>query len=270
MPYKTSPAPHLRAEDTVPGMLWTVVLALLPVAGVRLFLFGFAALRIFSVTTASALVAELFFRKIFGRTSRLYDGSAVITGFLLALILPPALPSWMAALAAFAAIGMGKEIFGGLGQNPFNPALVGAAFLLASFPSVRGSLEAPGMGAWEPVAIGAVFLGGALLLIRRIISWEPPFWYAAGFLLTAGLWGPARMGAPAWSLLFLAAFFLVTDPPTLPLTRLGRRWFAAGAGALGAVLTPWAGPLPAVVHGLLLMNGLGPALDRKFRPRFRG
>jgi len=78
------------------------------------------------------------------------------------------------------------------------------------------------------------------------------------------------VGAQAWSLIFLAAFFIVTDPATIPLTRPGRRWFAAGAGALGAALSLWAGPLPGVVHSILLMNGLAPVLDRKFRPRFTG
>ncbi|MFN8575067.1 MAG: RnfABCDGE type electron transport complex subunit D [Gemmatimonadaceae bacterium] len=123
-------SPHLKARDTTPRIMWTVVGSLVPIIVAAGWFFGIGALLIVAAATAGALVTE----RVFGRSGSLLDGSAMITGLLLGLTLPPGLPLWMATLGGAMGIGFGKIIFGGLGQNIFNPALFGRAFLQASFP----------------------------------------------------------------------------------------------------------------------------------------
>jgi Na+-translocating ferredoxin:NAD+ oxidoreductase subunit D len=123
-------APHLHAPDSTPRIMWTVVLSLLPPVGAG------------SGSSASARCSSSqpprrrprTSSALFGRRGTLRDGSAAITGLLLGLTLPPGFPLWMALLGGAFGIGFGKAIFGGLGQNVFNPALVGRAFLQAAFP----------------------------------------------------------------------------------------------------------------------------------------
>jgi len=122
--------PHLGAGDTTPRIMWTVTGTLAPVVGASVWFFGPSALLVISAAVVGAVATEALF---VGRR-RIRDGSALITGVLLGLTLPAGLPLWMAFLGGAVAIGLGKLIFGGLGQNIFNPALVGRAFLQAAFP----------------------------------------------------------------------------------------------------------------------------------------
>lgn len=120
-----------------------VVLALLPVCVFAVYQWGLSAVALLVVVTGSCLATESLFNRLAGRTGTLNDWSAVITGLLLALTLPPGFPLWMAAVAGFAAIALGKSLFGGLGLNVFNPALVGRAFVQAAFPSAITSFMTP-------------------------------------------------------------------------------------------------------------------------------
>ncbi|NIM49613.1 MAG: RnfABCDGE type electron transport complex subunit D [Gemmatimonadales bacterium] len=123
-------SPHLSEPDSTPKIMWHVVLSLLPVVGASIYFFGPSAVLVITAATAGALVTEW----IFGTRGSLLDGSAMITGILLGLVLPAGIPLWMAFVGGVFGIGFGKLIFGGLGQNIFNPALLGRAFLQAAFP----------------------------------------------------------------------------------------------------------------------------------------
>ena len=127
-------SPHLKKVLTVPQIMRNVVYALLPVCAWAVWQFGSSAFALIIVTTLSCMATEQLFTAISGKQSTLSDYSVVITGILLALTLPPGFPLWMAAVAGFVAVALGKMLFGGLGQNPFNPALVGRAFVQAAFP----------------------------------------------------------------------------------------------------------------------------------------
>lgn len=130
-----SGAPHIHSPESVKKIMWNVVIALIPTLLVSVFFFGFAALSLVGVSVAACLFFEWAITKyLLKKPSTVGDGSAMITGLLLAFNLPPELPFWMVILGAFVAIGIAKMAFGGLGNNPFNPALVGRAFLLISFP----------------------------------------------------------------------------------------------------------------------------------------
>ncbi len=127
-------SPYIRKAPTVSQIMRNVVYALLPLAAYSIYQFGISALVLMLATILSCLATEALFNKLADKKSTLTDFSAVITGLLLAMTLPPGFPLWMAAVAGFTAIAMGKTLFGGLGFNPFNPALVGRAFIQAAFP----------------------------------------------------------------------------------------------------------------------------------------
>lgn len=136
----TSPYTHTRT--TTPGIMREVLLLLLPVLGFAVWTFGLGALLVVLTATLSCVATEWFFLR--GRKpTTLLDGSAVLTGVLLGLTLPPGFPLWMTCLGGFAAMGLGKLIWGGLGQNLFNPALVGRAFLQAAFPTAITTWHLP-------------------------------------------------------------------------------------------------------------------------------
>lgn len=137
-------SPHLKAPDSTPRIMWSVVGSLAPVVLAAVYYFGPSAILVISAATAGALLTE----RMFGASGTLWDGSAIITGLLLGLTLPPGFPMWMAFLGGVLAIGLGKLIFGGLGQNVFNPALFGRAFLQAAFPGAITTWPAVG-GPWS-------------------------------------------------------------------------------------------------------------------------
>jgi electron transport complex protein RnfD len=130
-----SPSPHNYGKDTIKSLMYGVLIALIPTTVVSLYFFGIGALIVILTSVVSALVFEYLITKfIFKKQPSLTDGSAIITGLLLAFNVPSNLPVWIIIIGAFVAIGIAKMSFGGLGNNPFNPALVGRVFLLISFP----------------------------------------------------------------------------------------------------------------------------------------
>ena len=124
-------APHLKAPDSTARIMWTVAATLAPIVAASSWFFGVSALLVVAAATAGAVATE----RAFGKGGTLADGSAAITGLLLGLTLPAGMPMWMAFVGGAFGIGFGKLVFGGLGQNVFNPALIGRAFLQAAFPA---------------------------------------------------------------------------------------------------------------------------------------
>ena len=124
-------SPHVGSPESTPRIMWSVNVSLVPILIVAFYFFGPSALLVVGASVAGCLLTE----RIFGKPGATRDGSAMITGLLLGLTLPPGLPMWMAFVGGVFAIGFGKLIFGGLGQNPFNPAILGRAFLQAAFPA---------------------------------------------------------------------------------------------------------------------------------------
>ncbi|MDD4911781.1 MAG: RnfABCDGE type electron transport complex subunit D [Sideroxydans sp.] len=124
-------APHQHSGHSVPTIMRNVVYSMLPICGFSVWQYGLSALALLLTVTATCLATERLLNR---NANTLGDWSAAITGILLGLTLPPAFPLWMAIVAGFVAIAIGKAMFGGLGHNPFNPALVGRAFVQAAFP----------------------------------------------------------------------------------------------------------------------------------------
>jgi len=129
-----SSSPHLVSKESVSRIMRSVLVALMPATVMGVYLFGFRALLIILICSGSAVAVEAVCQKVLGRAITVTDWSALVTGLLLALNLPPGSPWWMALLGSGLAIVVGKHIYGGLGSNPFNPALVARVVLLISFP----------------------------------------------------------------------------------------------------------------------------------------
>lgn len=127
-------SPYIRRAPTVAEIMRNVVYALIPLAAYAVYQFGISALALIIVTVLSCIGTEHFFCRLSDKKTTITDASAIITGLLLAMTLPPGFPLWMGAIAGFVAIAMGKTLFGGIGFNVFNPALVGRAFIQAAFP----------------------------------------------------------------------------------------------------------------------------------------
>lgn len=133
-PFVLSPGPHVHAAETTPRIMWTVNATLAPAALWGVFVFGWRAALVIAASIAGAAGAEWVSARALKSRASVRDGSAVCTGLLLALTLPPLVPGWMAFLGGAFGIAFGKMIFGGLGYNLFNPALIGRAFMMATFP----------------------------------------------------------------------------------------------------------------------------------------
>lgn len=300
---RLSPAPHIRSGfSTRKIMLITLATLLLP-AGAGVFNYGFRALAILGVSLASGLVADNLCARLRGKPWRL-ETSSLVSSLLLALVLPPTLPLWMAGLGVFFAVAIVKEAFGGLGQNIFNPALGARAFLLASFALPMSQWIKPsGFSAdavtsatplasgltsdlpagellWSlftgsaPGVIGSgalfVLIGGLVLLLVGVIDFKAPLAYMAAVAVTSLVFGENPLFHLLAGGVVFAAFYFVTDPVTTPLHWPGRVVFAVSAGVLTILIRQLGNAPDGVAYAVLIMNALTPLIDRYIKPRPMG
>lgn len=298
--YEVSISPHIHDEDSVNKIMWTVVIALIPAFIASLVFFGQDALRLVSISVLVCVLSEYLIRKMRRRDTTIHDGSAVITGILLAFCVPPTVPSWMIALGAFLAIALGKEIFGGLGMNIFNPALVARAILLAAFPVAMTQWTHPdgvthatalGMlaeGAQEDLpmyyelfigrvggSIGetsalAIIAGGLFLALRKIIRLSMPLLYIGSVFFLSAVLGRDPVFEILSGGLMLGAFFMITDMVTTPVTFKGGVIFACGCALITISIRAWGGYPEGVCYSILIMNAFTPLIDRVCAPRRLG
>ena len=168
-----SPSPHIHGKENTRNLMRDVIIALLPAVAVSIYYFGFSAIKLVLVGVSSCMLVEFLIQKFLlkGKCT-ICDYSAALTGLLLALNLPPNSPWWLMVIGAIVAIGVAKMTFGGLGQNLFNPALVGRVFLLVSFPVLMTDWTAPAsfFGASLDAASGAT----PLALVKEAVAAGTP------------------------------------------------------------------------------------------------
>ena len=259
-----SSSPHSFTPVSTSRMMLSVIIALIPAAGYGVYLYGLSALALILVSVASAVAAEYVFRKAIKAHTTIGDFSAVITGLLLALILPPATPLWMAALGAVFAIVVAKEFFGGLGANPFNPALIGRAFLLMSFPAAITTWSMPNGLA---LAADAMSTATPLALVKQGV----PLADVAAYFGASDLGGLLRqlfmgyrsgsLGESSILLIALGGLFLVGIGVV--------QWIVPAAVLGSAFLFSWIlgmNPLFTVLTGGLVFGAFFMATDYATRP----
>ena len=295
-------SPHIRGNFSTRRIMLDVVLALLPALIIGTVVLGLRSLLVALVCVVSAVGAEWLYSVLTKTRNTIIDGSAMVTGLLLALTLPHTVPYWMAVVGSVFAIVIVKALCGGLGQNVFNPALAARAFLMLIYPVGLTRYEGiDGVTAATPLhhmvmpslpeesvldmflgncpgSIGeisalALLLGGSYLLWRKVISVRIPAAYLGTVAVLTLIFYKAD--APILWMLYslfsggvmLGAIFMATDYATSPATPMGQIVFGVGCGLL-TVLFRYFGLFPeGVTYAILLMNALVWVIDRYTAPR---
>lgn len=285
-----SSSPHIRSGMTTQKIMLNVIIALCPAIIASGIIFGLRAIFLILICVSTSLVWETLFNLITKRSNTISDLSAAVTGILLAFNLPPTLPFWMAAIGTFVAIVIVKCLFGGLGQNFANPAIVGRIVLMLSFTGAMTNWTLPislqttdtvtsatplvsGNASYLDLFLGktggclgetcalALIIGGIYLIIRRIISPITPLF----FLLTLEIFSILAGVDPLYQILsggvLLGAIFMATDYVTTPITMWGKVIFGIGCGIITCVIRFYASMAEGVSFSILIMNILTPYID---------
>lgn len=299
-------APHFHSGMTVPKVMTDVLIALAPAAVMSIRFFSYRAALVMAVSTTAAVLAEYVWQRYVLKTaSSVSDMSAAVTGLLLALTLPPSIPLWQAASGAVFAIIFAKQVFGGLGHNPFNPALAARAFLQIAWPAEMTTWTLPSSNAFSSVnaitsatplaaarynvaeaipilrdlffgnvagslgetSAAAIMLGAAYLIFRRQIKMIIPLAYIAVVAALSAAYGRDVPYQIFSGGLMLGAFFMATDPVTAPTTKKGMMIFGVGSGILTAVIRFSGGFPEGVCFSILIMNMTVPLIDRYTIPK---
>jgi electron transport complex protein RnfD len=262
-----SSSPHLHDGRTVTSIMKLVVWALLPASLFSVYAFGFGALRVIITSVASAMLFEGLSQKIMGRQIRLADFSAVLTGLLLALNLPSTSPWWLVVTGNFFAIVIAKQLYGGLGYNPFNPALIGRVVLLVSFPVHMTArwVQATPFGS-NPFGVDAVTTATPLTMARESLATlghiDVPFGTQEVMNLLIGNRGGC-LGETSVLLLLAGGLFLIFKKVIswhIPVSFIGTVWGMTGIFYL-IDPTRYANPSFHVISGGLMIGALFMATD---------
>lgn len=301
-----SSSPHIRSDESVKRIMLDVIIALIPAMIGSVYFFGLNALKLILISIASSVFFEAAIQKLFKREVTISDYSAVITGILLAFNIPASAPWWIPVFGAGFAIIVVKQFFGGLGHNFMNPALAARAVLLASWPTIMTSFPSPdaissatplsimeGMGYFTSGKLPSIMdmfigniggtlgetsallllIGGAYLIVRKVINWKIPVVYigtTAIMLLLLGLGTEQVIYHILSGGLILGAFFMATDYATGPITPKGQIVFALGAGILTGIIRIKGGFPEGVSYSILLMNVATPLINKFTSPRVFG
>ena len=270
-----SAPPFVKKGCSTAAIQGAVVAALAPSVIVSAYVLGFRALAVFGVSIGSAVVTEIVIRLISRRDLRRMDGGAVITGILLALLLPYTVPLWIPMVGAIFAIAIVKEAFGGSGNNIFNPALAGWIFIMMAwavhtstipglvYPHPLINYNAVRLAETSPVAI---MVPPLFLMIIKYIDWRAPFSYLVSTLIFLLLF-KQDMAFVVTGIYTLAVFLFVSDPVTTPVTKKGRLLFGTGCGLLTVLYANYANFVEGIGLSILLMNAITPLLDRFTMPK---
>ena len=297
-------SPHIRDNTTTAKIMLDVILALLPAAIAGIYFFGWNAAKVILLSVAAAVGSEALIQWLCKKKITVSDGSAAVTGLLLAMTLPSSAPWYIPVIGAVFAIGVCKQSFGGLGQNFINPALAARAMLTIAWPTAMTAYSVPhavdavssatqlaGLSApapqlfpiWDllcgnvPGSLGetckiAILLGGIYLLVRKRISWHIPVAFLGAFAVFTLLAQPVSL-LPYQILsggLLLGALFMATDYVTSPKGTLAKLIFGVGCGVITGVIRFYGGYNEGVCFAILLMNVATPLLERYCRPKRYG
>lgn len=298
-------SPHLRTTTETKHIMRDVLIALIPISIAAVILFGFRALTLILVCMITTISSEFIYQKLMKYPISVQDGSAAVTGLLLALTLPSTAPYWIAMIGCVFSIIVVKQLFGGLGKNFANPAIVGRIVLLISFPTqltaatptrfeqvLDGATYAtPFELGWIPNAvyptklemllgvrggaigetcIVALLIGFVYLLVRKILTVTIPVSYVGSVFLLSWAMGKDPVFEIMAGGLILAAIFMATDYVTSPTTEMGKLIYGIGAGIVTVVIRQYSSYPEGVSFAILLMNILTPHIEKLTRIRAFG
>ncbi len=296
--FKVSSNPHVRAKDTTARIMQYVIIALLPATVFGVFNFGLHALLLIVVTVATTVLAEYIYDRCMKKKNTVTDFSAVVTGLLLALNLPPKAPIWIGIIGGLFAIIVVKMLFGGLGQNFMNPALGARCFLLLSFTSIMTDFECDAYTGATPLAalkageqvnvldmvlgttsgtIGetsmlAILIGAVFLIIVGVIDLKVPGSYLISFVVFMLIFSGRGfdlqyiLAQLAGGGLMLGAFFMATDYVTRPITSKGQYIYGVFLGIMTGIFRLFGASAEGVSYAIILGNLLVPLIERCTSP----
>lgn len=305
--FNISSSPHIRSKVTSGNIMLMVVIALLPATAFGVYNFGLPALIMMVSTTAAAVLTEYIYEKLMHKKVTIGDFSAVVTGMLLGLNMPPTAPWWMGALGSVFAILIVKQLFGGLGQNFMNPALGARCFLLLSFTGPMTSFVYDGITGPTPLAyvkegaldqvntmdmlignipgtIGetsviAIVIGAIFLILMGVIDLRIPGTYIVTFVIFVGIFGhvahpeigffdPQYITAHlCGGGLMLGAWFMATDYVTSPITKKGQYVYGIVLGLLTGLFRIFGGSAEGVSYAIIISNLLVPLIEKVTLPK---
>ena len=303
--FKMSSSPHIRSKVTSSNIMLMVAIALLPASAFGVWNFGLPALGMLVTTTLAAVLTEYIYEKLMHKKITVGDFSAVVTGLLLGLNMPPTAPYWMGALGSVFGILVVKQLFGGLGQNFMNPALGARCFLLISFTGQMTTFIYDGVSGPTPLAmlkdgqavdsmsmpigripgtIGetsviAIIIGAIFLILMGVIDLRIPGTYIVTFAVFVGIFGQftkaqAGLFDPQYITshlcgggLMLGAWFMATDYVTSPITKKGQYVYGALLGILTGLFRLFGGSAEGVSYAIIISNLLVPLIERVTLPK---
>ncbi|MCR5418130.1 MAG: RnfABCDGE type electron transport complex subunit D [Lachnospiraceae bacterium] len=296
---RVSSNPHIRARATTTTIMLAVIIALLPTTVVGILNFGMHALLLIAVTICSTVASEFLFTKLLHKKTTITDCSAVLTGLLLALNLPPSAPWWIGVLGGVFAIVVVKMLFGGLGQNFMNPALGGRCFLMLSFTRIMTDFATDTYTGATPLAlvkagekvniynmvmgrtagtIGetsmiAIVAGACFLILIGVIDLRIPGSYIVTLVIFITLFSGRGLdfdyiaGNLAGGGLMLGAFFMATDYVTRPITKNGQYLFGILLGVLTGIFRVFGSGAEGVSYAIILSNLCVPLIEKITWPK---
>ena len=299
---KVSSNPHIRSKVSTSKIMLVVILGLLPTSIFGVWNFGLHALLVILTTIAATVLTELTYELIMKKKVTISDLSAVVTGLLLALNLPPNAPLWLGVMGGIFAILVVKMLFGGLGQNFMNPALAARCFLLISFPvlmtdfscdAYTGATPLTALKAGESVnvldmvigrtsgTIGetsmiAIVAGACILILVGVIDLRIPGTYILSFVIFITLFGGYGFNGTFISAhlagggLMLGAFFMATDYVTRPITKIGQYVYGIFLGVLTGIFRIFGAGAEGVSYAIIIGNLLVPLIEKATMPRAFG
>lgn len=298
-----SSSPHIRSKDTTSRIMLYVIIGLLPASIFGVYNFGLNALLLIVLTIATCVVTEYVFNLILHRKSTIEDLSAIVTGLLLALNLPPTATWWMAVLGGIFAILIVKMVFGGLGQNFMNPALGARCFLLISFTGRMTTFTYDQVTGATPLAImksgnldvntadmfwgripgtigetsvAAILLGAIFLILMEVIDLRIPAAYIGSFVIFIILFSGYGLNMTyivaqlCGGGLMLGAFFMATDYVTSPITPNGKLLYGILLGVLTGIFRLFGDSAEGVSYAIIFSNLLVPLIEKATIPKAFG
>ena len=293
-----SSSPHVRSGVTTKNIMYDVAIAMIPATVWGVMQFGLYSLLVVAATVLSCVLSEYVFEVLMKKPVTISDGSALVTGMILGLNMPPSIPIWMPVLGGVFSIIVVKQLYGGLGQNFMNPALAGRCFLLISFAGSMNSFIDPMTNAVSgatplavlkdggsydlaamflgkiPGTIGeistlALLIGAAYLLAKKVISIRIPGTYILTFAIFAFIFGRQDLGyvlAEICGGLIFGAFFMATDYVTSPITPKGQIVFGICLGILTGLFRLFGGSSEGVSYAIIFCNILVPLIEKVTLP----